>query len=148
MADQTDPDEIQREIERTRADLAETIDAIADKVSPKRAVARTADRVKTAVKGDSRPHGDVGVPEAGERVPVTASAPSALGSEPGTAADRHEAYARATGTPGGSHAGSLYTVQRRLRVDRVLLVAGAVVAVAVVVVLRRRGHDEDLDFDF
>ncbi|GAA2891117.1 hypothetical protein GCM10020220_096610 [Nonomuraea rubra] len=35
MAD-TDPDELERRIARTRAELAQTVDAIADRVSPKR----------------------------------------------------------------------------------------------------------------
>ena len=41
-----DPDALAREIEATRAELAETIDAIADKVSPRRATDRTVARVK------------------------------------------------------------------------------------------------------
>jgi hypothetical protein len=44
-----DPDELQQEIERTREELAQTFDAIADKVSPKRAVSRTTTRVKGKV---------------------------------------------------------------------------------------------------
>jgi hypothetical protein len=44
-----DPDAIQREIEQTRAELADTIDAIADRVSPKRAAARGGRAVKTQV---------------------------------------------------------------------------------------------------
>lgn len=44
-----DPDAIQREIEVTRAELADAIDAIAEKVSPKRAASRGMDRVQTLV---------------------------------------------------------------------------------------------------
>jgi hypothetical protein len=44
-----DPDAIQREIEQTRAELADTIDAIADRVSPKRAAVRGTQAVKTQV---------------------------------------------------------------------------------------------------
>ena len=44
-----DPDELQAEIERTREELAQTFDAIAEKVSPKRAVSRTTTRVKGKV---------------------------------------------------------------------------------------------------
>jgi hypothetical protein len=44
-----DPDVIQREIERTRAELADTIDAIADRLSPKRAASRGAKAVKAQV---------------------------------------------------------------------------------------------------
>lgn len=43
------PDAIQREIEVTRAELAEAIDAIAEKVSPKRVAARGAEQVKAKV---------------------------------------------------------------------------------------------------
>ena len=46
MAD-TDPEALERRIERTRAELAKTVDAIADRVSPKRVVERGVARVKT-----------------------------------------------------------------------------------------------------
>ncbi|UBU15221.1 DUF3618 domain-containing protein [Nonomuraea gerenzanensis] len=46
MAD-TDPDELERRIARTRAELAHTVDAIADRVSPKRVAERTVADVKT-----------------------------------------------------------------------------------------------------
>ncbi|GAA4563576.1 DUF3618 domain-containing protein [Planotetraspora kaengkrachanensis] len=45
MAD-TDPDALEREIERTRAELARTVDAIADRVSPKRVAERGVAKVK------------------------------------------------------------------------------------------------------
>jgi Protein of unknown function (DUF3618) len=45
MAD-TDPEALEREIERTRVELARTVDAIADKVSPKRVAERGVARVK------------------------------------------------------------------------------------------------------
>jgi hypothetical protein len=44
-----DPDAIAHEIEQTRAELADTIDAIADRISPKRAAARSAQAVKAQV---------------------------------------------------------------------------------------------------
>lgn len=62
MAD-TDPEELERRIERTRAELARTVDAIADRVSPKRVVRRSVARMREnaetlyAVVGDM-----VGVP--------------------------------------------------------------------------------------
>jgi hypothetical protein len=43
------PDTIAREIELTRAELADTIDAIADRISPKQAAARGAQAVKAQV---------------------------------------------------------------------------------------------------
>ena len=46
----SDPDELAAEIEKTREDLAETLDAIAEKVSPKRVAKRTTKKVTTAVK--------------------------------------------------------------------------------------------------
>ncbi|MCW2883027.1 MAG: hypothetical protein JWQ95_7127 [Sphaerisporangium sp.] len=45
MAD-TDPEALEREIERTRADLAVTVDAIVDRVSPKRVAERGVARVR------------------------------------------------------------------------------------------------------
>ncbi|MCY7366227.1 MAG: DUF3618 domain-containing protein [Frankiaceae bacterium] len=45
-----DPEQLAQDIERTREDLAETLDAIADKVSPKRVV----DRTKTQAKADAQ----------------------------------------------------------------------------------------------
>jgi LPXTG-motif cell wall-anchored protein len=45
MAD-TDPDELERRIAQTRAELARTVDAIADRVSPKRVAERTVADVK------------------------------------------------------------------------------------------------------
>ncbi|TDD09513.1 DUF3618 domain-containing protein [Nonomuraea deserti] len=46
MAD-TDPDELERRIARTRAELAQTVDAIADRVSPRRVAERTVTDVKS-----------------------------------------------------------------------------------------------------
>lgn len=45
-----DPQEIAAQIERTREELAETFDAIADKVSPKRVADRTKKKVADSVK--------------------------------------------------------------------------------------------------
>jgi hypothetical protein len=45
-----DPEALAAEIERTREDLAETLDAIAEKVSPKRVAKRTTKKVTSAVK--------------------------------------------------------------------------------------------------
>lgn len=46
-----DPEVLAREIERTREDLAETMDAIAEKVSPKRVARRTKDQLTVAAHG-------------------------------------------------------------------------------------------------
>lgn len=48
----TTPEEIERAIERTRDQLAGTIDALADRVSPKNVARRNADRARAAVSGD------------------------------------------------------------------------------------------------
>ncbi|MEU0482072.1 DUF3618 domain-containing protein [Streptosporangium sp. NPDC006013] len=45
MAD-TDPAELERQIERTRAELAQTVDAIADRVNPKRVAERGVAKVR------------------------------------------------------------------------------------------------------
>jgi hypothetical protein len=49
VAASRDPDAIAREIEQTRAELADTIDAIAERISPKRAASRGAHAVKAQV---------------------------------------------------------------------------------------------------
>ena len=60
-----DPEVLAADIERTREDLAETLDAIADKVSPKKVVTRTRKKVGDAVKD--------GAHDAAEAVKGTAS---------------------------------------------------------------------------
>ena len=49
-AAKSDPEKMAADIERTREELAETLDAIADKVSPKRVAKRTTKKVTSAVK--------------------------------------------------------------------------------------------------
>ncbi|MFJ2031301.1 DUF3618 domain-containing protein [Streptosporangium sp. NPDC087985] len=49
MAD-TDPAELERRIERTRAELAQTVDAIADRVSPKNVARRTVAKAESNAK--------------------------------------------------------------------------------------------------
>jgi hypothetical protein len=50
VAQSNDPEALAAEIEKTREELAETLDAIADKVSPKRVATRTKKKVGDAVK--------------------------------------------------------------------------------------------------
>ena len=50
VARSSDPEQMAAEIERTREELAETLDAIAEKVSPKRVAKRTTKKVADAVK--------------------------------------------------------------------------------------------------
>ncbi|WP_433253316.1 DUF3618 domain-containing protein [Streptosporangium sp. CA-135522] len=49
MAD-TDPAELERRIERTRAELAQTVDAIADRVSPKKVARRTVAKAESSAR--------------------------------------------------------------------------------------------------
>ncbi|WP_018504219.1 DUF3618 domain-containing protein [Parafrankia discariae] len=63
-----DPAVIQRQIEQTRAELAETVDAIAEIVSPKRVAERANEQVRAKVA------------ELRERFAPGGGAPSALGS--------------------------------------------------------------------
>jgi LPXTG-motif cell wall-anchored protein len=49
MAD-TDPAELERQIERTREELAQTVDAIVDRVSPKRVAERSVAKVRSDVE--------------------------------------------------------------------------------------------------
>jgi hypothetical protein len=48
MTRSDDPDQIRREIERTQAHLSSDVDALTEKVTPRRIVARRVDRVKAA----------------------------------------------------------------------------------------------------
>jgi hypothetical protein len=71
-----DPDAIAQEIEQTRAELADTIDAIANRISPKKAAARGVQAVKSHVPGSppdpSAPAPALGASPAGN---VASSAP-------------------------------------------------------------------------
>jgi hypothetical protein len=122
------PDAIQREIEQTRAELADTIDAIADRISPRRAASRGAHAVKHSVSSVLNGHGG-----------TNGQAPAAVLDAPPAAAGRHRAVRSiAEGSGGSAYTGTgSYTVTRRLRVDRVLLAVGAVAAVTGAVILWR-----------
>jgi uncharacterized protein DUF3618 len=70
------PDAIQREIEATRAELARTVDLIAERLSPRRAASRGVTKVKAGIDGvlhGSDDNGDTGirsVPLNGQPTPV------------------------------------------------------------------------------
>ncbi len=51
MTQSTDPDQIREEIERTRADLSDNVNALADSVNPAHVAGRQVDKVKDAVMG-------------------------------------------------------------------------------------------------
>ena len=124
------PDAIQREIEQTRAELADTIDAIADRISPRRAASRGAQAVKHQVSSvfNGNGHSPAAVLDAG---------PKAAGhADP--AARQQAVRAIASSGGGAAYTGtSSYAIKRSLRVNRVLLAVGAAAAVAGVVVLWR-----------
>ena len=51
MSVSNDPDEIRADIERTRAELSDNVDALADTANPKNIAKRQASRVKQAAVG-------------------------------------------------------------------------------------------------
>ncbi|MBV9098680.1 MAG: DUF3618 domain-containing protein [Frankiaceae bacterium] len=122
---------MQKEIEQTRAELAETIDAIADRISPKRAASRGAQAVKAQVSsvlggGEGKAPGAV----------IDAPPPVASSPDPATRTAAVREIAQSGG--GATHTGTReFRVSRKLRTDRVLLVVGALAAIGGLVVLRR-----------
>ena len=73
MAD-TDPAELERQIERTRGELAQTVDAIVDRVSPKRVAERGVAKVRSDVEHF--------VAQVGDLVNGTAARPGRFEGEP------------------------------------------------------------------
>ena len=125
-----DPGSIQKEIEQTRAELAETIDAIAERISPRRAAARSAHAVKAQVSSVFGGNGSAPA--------AVIDAPPGAASKVDTAARAREVRSIAETGGGTAYTGtSEYAVSRRLRLDRVLLVTGVVAAVAGAVILWR-----------
>jgi len=131
VAETRSPDAIAKEIEQTRAELAETIDAIADRLSPKRAASRSAAALKAGVSGvfgGSNGHAPASVLDA----------PAAASSHVDSQRRQREVTAIAEQGGGSAYTGSSqYSVKRTLRTDRVLLAVGAVASVAAVAVLWR-----------
>lgn len=137
MAQTRSPDTIQREIEHTRAELAEAIDAIADRISPKRAASRSAAAVMAQVSGVFSGSGSSNG-HTGSAPASVLDAPAAASSHVDTAARKEQVRAIAESGGGSAYTGaSQYVVKRSLRTDRVLLVVGAAAAVAGLFVLRR-----------
>ena len=135
VAETRSPDAIAKEIEQTRAELAETIDAIADRISPKRAASRGAAAVKASVTGVFGGNGHGGNGHAPASV---LDAPASASSKTDTQRRQREIEAVAEKGGGSAYAGSSqYSVKRTLRTDRVLLAVGAVASVAAVAVLWR-----------
>src|SRR5438309_8237312 len=131
VAETRSPDAIQKEIEQTRTELAGTIDAIADRISPKRAASRGAAAVKAQVSGVFG--GSNGSPPA-----AVLDAPAAASSHTDTQRRREEVTQIAQTGGGSAYTGSSqFTVKRTLRVDRVLVAVGVGAAIAGFLVLRR-----------
>jgi hypothetical protein len=129
---QRDPDTIQREIEQTRAELADTIDAIADRISPKRAASRGAHAVKSSVSGL------FGASSNGSAPAAVLDAGAARAGKVDSAARQRAVASVAESGGGAAYTGtSEFSVERRLRPDRVLLVVGIAAAVAGAIVLWR-----------
>jgi hypothetical protein len=121
VAERRKPEQIAHEIEQTRAELADTIDAIADRMSPKRAVVRSTQRVRSRVSsGTSAPTGTT-------TAPVEAATPAVIALDESTA---ERAPSSAVIDLTESHGPG---------VDPKLLVAGAAAGAAVgLLALRRR----------
>ena len=133
---QRDPDTIQREIEHTRAELADTIDAIADRISPRRAASRGATAMKSTVSGLLGGNGNSSANVSGP-ASVLDAGPAAAGKVD-TAGRPRAVQSVAKRGGGAAYTGtSEFSVNRRLRVDRVLLTVGVAAAVAGAVVLWR-----------
>jgi hypothetical protein len=111
-----DPAEIQRQIEDTRAELAHTIDAIADIVSPKRAARRGVLQLRAMV----------------EDVKIRANPPAAILDSP-------EQRQLPPGMSPRLHGSSLHGSKRTVRWDRVAI-AGGSLALLVLLIRRRRAN--------
>ena len=134
---QRDPDTIQKEIEQTRAELADTIDAIADRISPKRAASRGAHAVKSSMSGLFGSNGAEGSANGSAPASVL-DAGAARSGKVDTAARQRAVQSVARAGGGAAYTGtSEFTVNRRLRADRALLVVGVAAAVAGAIVLWR-----------
>ena len=119
-----DPDAIQREIEETRAELARTVDLIAERLSPRRAASRGASKVKSSIDGVFHREGDDGHAEV--HMPD---------GQPGS--PEYDTGIRSVPLPQTD--GGVQMV-RTLRTDRVVIAAAAVAALIGAVVFLRRRH--------
>jgi hypothetical protein len=114
-----DPGAIEREIEETRAELARTVDLIAERLSPKRAASRGVTTVREGIE-DANGNG-------------SADGHGSTSDDTATFEPREPREIHAVPVSSG------LTLQRTLRKDRVAMAAGAVAAVvALIVVLKRR----------
>ncbi len=115
-----DPAEIQQQIEHTRAELASTVDAIADRVNPKKVAARGIETVKAKVED---------VFSSGTDLPPAPGSPAAITGPDGgqrPLPERVKAQLQQAKDTRG----------RSIRWDRVAIVGG-VIALLVVIKWRR-----------
>jgi hypothetical protein len=117
-----DPDAIQREIEETRAELARTVDLIAERLSPRRAASRGASKVKSSIDGVFHREDDDG---------------QAVVHTPQVGAPEHDTGIRSVPLPDSAGGPQLV---RTLRTDRVVIAAAAVAALVGAIVFLRRRH--------
>lgn len=101
-----DPEVLASEIEKTREDLAETLDAIADKVSPKRVTQRTKKKVADTAKQGVHDAADTVKEKAAGAGGTIKEAAEALKEKASGAGDSlREVAAGATDTPSSAPAG-------------------------------------------
>ena len=118
-----EPAEIQRQIEQTRAELASTIDAIADRVSPKRVASRSVETVKAKVE-DLRSKGTA------QPIPAT--------SRPALPAGASDGQQPLPARVASSLREARDTRGRSVRWDRVGMVAGAAAVLRLIAKRRKR----------
>lgn len=146
----SDPEVLAEEIEKTREELAETLDAIAEKVSPKRVTARTRKKVGEAASGavdsvkESAGHAADAVKGAAGKAKASADAepPQSVAEVPVEVAPTPGALADATVTaeePAGAEAPLWTATLPPESPSRLPVYAGAGAALVVLLlVLRRR----------
>ena len=125
-----DPADIQRQIEATRAELASTVDQIADRVSPKRVAERSREHVKASLAANGGPVGTVagfyGVSGGAKRTPAGDGS-----AAPSTSTELAVADAPAGGV-------ATYGGAASLRWDRIGATAAVLALVAWLVARRAR----------
>ena len=156
QSDASTPQELASDIEKTREELAQTLDAIADRVSPKKVAQRTSDQVRVSVK-EGVAKGQVavkagaasaaetakGAVEAakemvsgnGGSVPAAAAPPPAVAPTPGALADASQAPVAA---PYGSEVPTSYSAAPSPSIAPLIGGVGAAVVVLLLVLRRRR----------
>jgi hypothetical protein len=142
-----DPEVLAGEIERTREELAETLDAIADRVSPKRVKERTKQKVTGTVKdktGAAKEQLHAGAASAKEKAEHAKEQAQEQVEHAKEQAQEHAPGDRSGSPPAVGGVGGVPTYGAPPVVPREV-VAGAAAALAVVLLLlgrRKRKHDQ------